>query len=922
MPNPKFFFLDRSQSLADQVAEALLEGVTLGPFDLSRTEVWVPTSGAARRIRHSLAKISAERGGGVISPMFSSPMKALLPNGPLATRSDREAAWGLVLQKAPRSSLDSLFPKGEVLEGEQALLGTAGMMCDLCDLLAEGGITPEEKRIPEVCSEDEVRWTTIATLYRGYLDKLKDHRLWDPNEARIKAWVEPVGPITSLTIVCLPDLTKAAQSKAESYLQAGIPVTVLVWKPNAASGWGGGFDNWGRPSPEEWAAAMIPLSADQIMMAKDPSEEASLAIDFLSRAGGDHSLILGDPKLAPAFQAEVLRRGGSPFLPDGESLARTEPAIVATEWISLRREKSLRTLRRLLETPRFAEWLGKKCSLTHKRLLMACDAMTLELLAETLSERPLPPRGISDKETCVDAGRLQSVIMEELSGDHQKNPTNPKSSAVLLKEIWKDNLTNEVEEVLEVCELTSSVLNSWPHPERARAASLVRALARGKIFGSSKPGDLDLSGWLEAPWSEGKRLALCGCVEGSLPASTDGHPFLPDHKRRDLGVPDNATRRARDAFLLGCLAHSRKSDQFRCSFSKFGPDGSPSIPSALLMRCSEGDLPERVMTLFGKAHEDSRPTVREHDWKWKLLRESKSLEKINVTDFAAYLQCPFRFYLSKFLELRDHDPEKREMDALQFGILVHSVLERYGKETPGLTDEQEIASSVLASLDREVESRFGSDPSPAVRVQVEAARVRLLAFASVQARQVAQGWVIQEVEYKSSGDLRLADLPLSAKIDRIEFNGDRVRVLDYKSYTMAKSPEEVHLHPASRAFLEEARVLFNGKQKSWVDLQLPLYRKIAEKLFPGKTIETGYLVLAADPEESDVMAFDLSGELLESALTCAEATASQIAKGVFWPPRQLPQSWEDHFGILLEGGKPEECLDEGTINYLKGEVTK
>ena len=33
--------------------------------------------------------------------------------------------------------MEHLFPKGEVLEGEQALLGTAGMMCDLCDLLAE-----------------------------------------------------------------------------------------------------------------------------------------------------------------------------------------------------------------------------------------------------------------------------------------------------------------------------------------------------------------------------------------------------------------------------------------------------------------------------------------------------------------------------------------------------------------------------------------------------------------------------------------------------------------------------------------------------------------------------------------------------------------------------------------------------------------
>ena len=101
MPNPKLLFLDRPQSLAEQVAEALLEGVAPGPFDLSQTEVWVPTSGAARRIRHALAKISAARGGGVISPKFSSPMAALLTRqssgGAIASRTDREAAWGLSL---------------------------------------------------------------------------------------------------------------------------------------------------------------------------------------------------------------------------------------------------------------------------------------------------------------------------------------------------------------------------------------------------------------------------------------------------------------------------------------------------------------------------------------------------------------------------------------------------------------------------------------------------------------------------------------------------------------------------------------------------------------------------------------------------------------------------------------------------------
>ena len=912
MANPRKIFLEGTESLADQVAVALLEGVKGDPFDLSETEVWVPTTGAARGIRHALAKISGEQGGGVISPKFASPMKALLPIGPLASRSDREAAWGLVLQKTPRSEMEHLFPKGEVLEGEQALLGTAGMMSDLCDLLAEGGLTPQESSIQRICSEDEERWQEISTLYRRYLDVLKDCTLWDPNEARIKAWKEPVGPIKSLTIVCLPDLTKAAQSKAESVLKAGIPVKVLVWMPKNSTGWGGGFDEWGRPDVQQWLAAEIPLNADQIVMAKDPAEEASRALDFLAEAGGDHSLVLGDADLAPAFQAEVLRRGGSPFLPDGESLAHTEPAVVVTEWMSLRRDHSLRTLRRLLETPRFAAWIGAKCDLTHGRLLKACDAMTLELLAETLSSRPIPPKGIKDKETHADADKLQKAILGELA----KGPTE------LLKEIWKNDLADEVEAVLDACEESSKVFDSWTDPEKGREAALVRSLARQKSFGVSQTGDLHLSGWLEAAWAKGKRLALCGCVEGSLPSSIDGHAFLPDHKRRALGIPDNAIRRARDSYLLGCLTRARKPSEFRCSFSKFGPDGSPSVPSALLMRCPENDLPERVSALFDKAHEASAPTVREYDWKWKLPLVSTELKKINVTDFAGYLVCPFRFYLSKFLELGGHDPEQREMDALQFGILVHNVLERYGKETPHLEKQDEISAAVLASLEREVANRFGSDPSPAVRVQVEAARVRLLSFASVQARQVAEGWKIKEVEYKSSGDLLFAGLPLSAKIDRIEENGDRVRVLDYKTHTTAKAPDKVHLEAVSRAFLPEARTLFDGKQKAWVDLQLPLYRKIAEKIFPGKEIETGYLVLAADPEESDVKVFELTDELMDSALSCAEAVATELSKGVFWPPRSVPQSWEDPFGIFLEGGKPEEVLDEEAVTYLKGKEAK
>lgn len=912
MANPRLLFLKKPGSLAEQVAEALLDDCDCLPCDLSGTEVWVPTAGAARRIRHQLALLSSGRGGGVLSPKFSSPMKALLPKGPLASRSDREAAWGLVLQKTERSRMEHLFPKGEVLEGEQAILSTAGMLCDLCDLLAEGGITPLLPRIPEVCSEDEERWKEIAPLYRLYLDELKRHTLWDPNEARIKAWENPPGDTRALVIACIPDLPEAARRRAAALLEQGIPVKVLVWKPEGldesggsgeSGGWGGGFDAWGRPDAFEWIDSEIPISPRQIVMAKDPAEEASLALDFLAEAGGDHALVLGDPDLAPAFQAEVLRRGGSPYLPDGEPLARTQAAVVAAGWIDFRREHSLRTLRRLLETPRFAGWIGSRCGLSHERLLEACDALTLKLLAETFPEAPIPPGGIEGASR-ADVTAFQKAIAGVLA-------MGPRD---LVAEIWKKD---PAEEVLEVCEECSPVLSSWPDPLKAREASIVRALARLKSFGSSMPGDLEISGWLEAPWSEARRLVLCGCVEGRVPASKDGHPFLPDHKRRELGVPDNAARRARDSYLLGCLTRARK--EFRCSFSKFGPDGSPSIPSALLMRCPQEELPSRVSALFGKSLEASAPPLRKHDWRWSLTRHTEPLDKISVTDFASYLQCPFRFYLKKRMNLREHDPEQREMDAMQFGSLVHRVLERYGRETPLLSDQGEIASVVLADLEHEVRERFGTDPSPTVRVQVEAARVRLLSFARVQAEQAAAGWKILETERKSSGDLVIGGIPLTGKIDRIEVNGDRVRVLDYKTQTTRKHPEEVHLQPVSRALFPEAETTLRGKQKAWVDLQLPLYMRVAGKLYPGKTIETAYFVLAADPEESEVLDFPLDEELIASSTACAEEVASRISRGVYWPPQQMPESWEDPLGVFLEGGKSEECLDEATIAFLKGE---
>jgi ATP-dependent helicase/nuclease subunit B len=910
MANPIVIFLDHPGSLAEQVAGVLLEGLEGHPYDLTATEVWVPTAGAARRIRHKLAELSAKRGGGVLSPKFSKPMAALLPRsgkgGVIASRVDREAAWGLVLRDVDKSTVATLFPSPEVLEGEQFLVGAGAMMCELCDRLAEGGKTPLHPKIIEVCSDDVGRWQEMDPLYRSYLSVLSRHGLQDPNELKIRGEEGSLPSMKRLFIACVPDLQSVAEKRAARLMEQGVEVCVLVWKPRPMDGQ---FDPWGRPKTGYWIDALIPLQPDQIQMAKDPADEAAGAVEFLVGAGGSHAIVLGDPKLSATFQAEILRRGGSPFLPEGRPLARTEAAVVAAEWIKFRADQSLRTLRRLLELPGFSAWIGARCGLSLHELLACCDYLTIDLLAESLSQAESFLVGTSRaKET-----RFLGILSASLA----------LGTAELLKEIWAGK-ADLVEDVLDACaEVKSSpVARTWPE---AVDPLLLRSFSRRSVYGSSKPTDTDLAGWLEAPWCDAQRLAVCGCVEGSLPSSLDGHPFLPDAVRGSLGIADNSSLRARDHYLLACLIHSQEArphGKILCSFSKFGPDGSPSTPSGLLMRCPSEQLPERVIRLFQKSASGVARPKRKPEWRWSLPQVAQRGEpRISPTDFKKYLECPFRFYLSRRLGLETHDQGAREMHPGQFGELIHGALQRFAEHSRDETDRNKISKAVLGHLDDLTMEMFGSDPSPAVRVQIQAAKIRLQSFARVQHGLRNDGWKMiaweKKIEAGALGSSLIGGLPLSGKIDRIDEHDEKgLRVIDYKTQGKLITPQKAHF--ASRSFLEQARVPGEGRALYWKDLQLPIYRMIVEALNPGRPIEAAYLALTADPQESRILSLPLNEGLMESAQRCAEEVGSRVRRGVFWPPQSLPSNARDPYDVLFKDGTFEQCIDEATIAFLKG----
>jgi ATP-dependent helicase/nuclease subunit B len=918
-------FLDRADPLARQVAEFLLRGMSGRPWDLSGTQVWVPTAGAGSRIRFSLARLASEAGTGVLSPGIFQPMAAILPDrAGLATRAEREGAWAGVLREVSPQEVDALFPVP--LGTGSRLMETGGLMCDLCDLLGEAAISPLHPDLLKICGEDESRWVQIGTLYRSYLNALRGFGLDDPNEIRAAQIRDPVPPpdLRAVVIACIPDLPTAAALYAAALNARGIAVDVLVWKPGSI---GGGFDKWGRPVPADWAACEIPVASEHILTAKDPKSEAAQAVRYLSSAKtpGDYALVMADPELAPAFRSEVLRRGGSPFLPGGDDLSATEPAIVALGWIEWRSSGRLRTLRRLLECPHFARWVGGKANLPISRLLSTCDFLISQVLAESFDQAASflthASRDSLHRQWTKNEAKFLPETKALVEALHHFRDMDPDE---VVRQSWKSVSDAAADQVLELFEQIreSPVFSKWAD---GGDAAFSRALKCALAFSASEPGDVEFMGWLEAPWAEASRLAVCGCVEGRLPSSVNGHIFLPDSRRGPLGILDNAARLARDSYLLTCLLNVRTADDIRCSFSKFGADGGPSLPSNLLLRCPDTGLPTRILNIFRQPESASVRPLRENHWLWRLPDDRrKAVENISPTGFKEYLACPFRFYFKRVLHLEEFDLRAREIDAVRFGSLVHKAIELFSKTTPGEGDRTKIEARVIAHLESEAGRLFGPDPAPAVRVQLEAAKVRLRAFAGVQAGEIAEGWKILEAEWKLDPNrkepMKIGPLKLSAQIDRIEEHPDgRIRVIDYKTYAKLKTPAETHFGgAAANGFLEEAKVAVNGKPKCWVDLQLPLYRFIAESHYPGRPVHVAYFILGADPSETSIQEFDLTGDQQSSAVKCAEAVAERVARGEFWPPQPHKVSWEDPFESLFLNGAPEKCFDPETIAFLKG----
>ncbi len=914
-----------------RAAEALLEGRPGTPPDLGDTMVLVPTTGAGRSIRGALARQAMS---GVLSPTFRLPMEAVLPDLPnLTSGAECLTAWAEVLRAIPRTRYAALLPMAVKLEEAEDMLGAATRLAAVCDQLAEAGLDPASAVLSEVCANDAQRWEELAKLYRVYLDVLVRAGLRDPNEARLSQITDPLIPpmLRRIVVACIPDLPLLVEKYLVAVEQKGVGVEVLAWTPSHEEA---RMDAWGRPDADWWGEHPVIVPDECLVVSNDTANEASQLLDFAaSHRDEGFAVISAAPECAVALEAEIARRGAVAYLPEGRLLAQTEPAALVLEWDGFTRSRRLRDLRPLLHRPAFLRALtSKKSDLTPSDALEACDLLLAERLCETIGDAKswheafLLPEKKSEHRRHTIMGQFISAVEALLRGklagrewllavyDHDGGGTGDDELAAV------SDLLEEIE--------ASPVLSAVS--DDLRRAALRREMKKRRVFQFAPDKAVEIQGWLEAPWNVAPAVCVAGCREGALPAGLHEDAFLPDGVRVKLGLAAQASRYARDAYLLSCLLASRGAGALRLGTSRFRPGGEPNRPSRLLLGCADGELPSRVQRVF-QPPATLRP-IRPSSSAWKLrLPAPPKVEAMRVTGFKHYLECPLRFCLSQALKLRPFDPEAREINAADFGTLVHRVLENYHRaKLSAETDGGKIASFFSEELDRQAALVYGRHPSPVVRVQVESMRVRLRSFAARQAEECRNGWRILETEYavRAEQGRKIGSLALVGTMDRVEVHDELgLRILDYKTFASAKTPEETHFEaPRERAELPEAliaRPSAKGKmcERSWSDLQLPLYRRLAREIWPEdarKGIAVGYILLPADPEGTNVSLLVLDDEAQRSAEKCAEAVAALVARGVFWPPAPVGKVRYDDFEAWFGGSAPAEFIAEESIAMLEG----
>lgn len=986
-------FLGWSEPFLPAVAADLARAYTgSGELRLEGALVVVPGGRAGRRLKELLLVRADHAGVRLVPPRIvtvgSLPELLYAPELPLASEAVAGRAWVMALRELSPAQLRVIVPDAP---DASDLVGWTRMAAGVAALhreVAGGGWRFED--VADRCDDgtdfsDAARWRVLAEAQASYRRILESLGATDPGLARIGALAagsvaHPGGDVWLAGVADMPRLVK---SMLRALGADGPPIRSLVHAPPETAD---AFDDLGCVVASAWSDRRVPLTADTLVVTGRPADQADEVLGVLARLGGRYapeeiSIAVPDEEVLPFLEQRLSSAGVPARRATGAKVARTPAArllAAIADYLDGHRYDACAALAR---HPDLWRWIrrapreGRGAGAAFSR-----PGGWIEALDEHFGRRlPTRIRARSVEGTHATASVVGAFcrliddrrLLGGLDGSRPISEWMPAIIDLLLAVYGEEPLDRAIPAERELLDALSSIrdaaadLHRLPAAadERCDGATAIRLLldAAGPKTLTPRADDaaVELLGWLELHLDDAPVTVVTGLNEGVLPESVNAHAYLPDALRARLGLLDNETRYARDAYQITALIHSRA--EVKVIAGRRTVRGDPLRPSRLIFAVEGAALAERVRRFYGEEGVESRtpgdgedvlpgsaepsdrpagggpapaadredPGVAAGDSGFRLPPEPElvvpsPIERLSVSRFGAVLTNPYLFALETLLGLRSLDDEATELDGLGFGNLAHQVLERFGNlpELAESTDPDRIALELDGILDRLMDARFGSDALPAVRFQGEQMRARLRAFARWQARWTAAGWRIVGAECTTpeGGVPLIVDgepFPVTGRIDRIDHNTrtGEWAIFDYKTGDAGDPPDRTHRSG-------------RGAEREWKDLQLPLYRHILPHVrdpegrhpFTGGNTDDallGYILLPRDAGSVGESFADWSREDLAEADEAAADVVRMLRTGRFvHDPAAGPPPRDRRLAALLGLGYLESALvaDDGVTD--------
>lgn len=366
-----------------------------------------------------------------------------------------------------------------------------------------------------------------------------------------------------------------------------------------------------------------------------------------------------------------------------------------------------------------------------------------------------------------------------------------------------------------------------------------------------------------------RHLYFSGLTEEDLPSAYPADPILPDYIRRNLGMPDIEFHHDQEQFHFHRTIASAQNEPF---LSYHNSDGENLVlPTPFL------EIPPEPARLTDAIYSEEELQHFQGESRNLPLKEPEPVDfsdnpellkvlgtrfgpetSISVTRLENYRRCPFRFYLEHVMKLESLPEPAYEIDAAQWGLLVHRVLE-------GLYSEGPIPLQQLPERARTALNQALAQAGLPVFWEQVTRRVFdniLPDFIRVEQQLRDQGYLPQKTEARIQGE-PLKGLKIHGRLDRVDASKDAFRIIDYKTGSTA-------------GFTGKAVVIDH------THMQLPLYARLLQERNPNRTIDNIGIWSIRDAELIWLGYGKYPvGQLIDAALENAREVAAAIRSGRF-----------------------------------------